>query len=74
MILVEASLSVLGLGPQVDYSWGAMLEQGRTFLWKSGFVRYALVPGIAIMWVVIGANLMGDGLRDRFDPRRRGRA
>ena len=35
---------------------------------------YALIPGLAIMWVVLGANLLGDGLRDRFDPRQRGRS
>ena len=74
VILVEASLSFLGLGPQVDYTWGAMLEQGTTFLWRSGFVHYALIPGFAVTWVVLGANLLGDGLRDRFDPRQRGRA
>jgi peptide/nickel transport system permease protein len=68
-ILVEASLSFLGLGPQVDYTWGAMLDQGTTFLWKDGFGYYALVPGLAIAWVVLGANLLGDGLRDRLDPR-----
>src|SRR5262249_30178529 len=62
VILVEASLSFLGLGPQVDYTWGAMLDQGTTFLWKSGFHSYALLPGLAIMWVVLGANLLGDGL------------
>ncbi len=75
VILVEAALSFLGLGPQVDYTWGAMLDQARTFLWKSDWVTlYTLVPGIAIMWVVLGANLMGDGLRDRLDPRQRGRS
>jgi peptide/nickel transport system permease protein len=75
IILIEAALSFLGLGPQVDYSWGAMLDQARTFLWKGDWVRiYALVPGLAIMWVVLGANLLGDGLRDRFDPRNRGRS
>jgi peptide/nickel transport system permease protein len=74
VILIEASLSFLGLGPQVDYTWGAMLEQGTTFLWRSGFAHYALIPGLAVTWVVIGANLMGDGLRDRLDPRQRGRA
>jgi peptide/nickel transport system permease protein len=74
VILVEASLSFLGLGPQVDYTWGAMLEQGTTFLWKTGFHTYALLPGLAIMWVVLGANLLGDGLRDRLDPRQRGRS
>jgi peptide/nickel transport system permease protein len=75
IILVEASLSFLGLGPQVDYTWGAMLDQARTFLWKDNWVTlHALVPGLAIMWVVLGANLLGDGLRDRLDPRNRGRS
>ncbi|MBA2538725.1 MAG: ABC transporter permease [Deltaproteobacteria bacterium] len=74
VILVEATLSFLGLGPQLDFTWGSMLDQARTFLWKSDWVRlYTLVPGLAIMWVVLGANLLGDGLRDRFDPRQRGR-
>ncbi|CAN5905468.1 ABC transporter permease [soil metagenome] len=74
IILIEAALSFLGLGPQVDYTWGAMLDQARTFLWKGEWVRvYALVPGLAIMWVVLGANLLGDGLRDRLDPRQRGK-
>ncbi|HVK89304.1 MAG TPA: ABC transporter permease [Kofleriaceae bacterium] len=75
VILIEASLSFLGLGPQVDYTWGAMLDQARTFMWKDDWFQiYALVPGLAIMWVVLGANLLGDGLRDRLDPRQRGRA
>ncbi|HKE17021.1 MAG TPA: ABC transporter permease [Kofleriaceae bacterium] len=68
IILVEASLSFLGLGPQVNYTWGALLGQGTTYLWKTQ--RLALVPGAAIMVVVLGSNLVGDGLRDRFDPRR----
>jgi peptide/nickel transport system permease protein len=74
VIIIEASLSFLGLGPQLAYTWGAMLDQGATFLWKAGFRLYVLVPGLAIMWVMLGANLLGDGLRDRFDPRQRGRA
>jgi peptide/nickel transport system permease protein len=73
VIMIEATLSFLGLGPQVDYTWGAMLEQGTTFLWRDGFAHYAIIPGIAITWVVLGANLLADGLRDRFDPRQRGR-
>jgi len=74
VIIVEASLSFLGIGPQVDYTWGAMLDQARNFLWNTEWVRiYAVVPGIAITWVVLGANLLGDGLRDRLDPRQRGR-
>jgi peptide/nickel transport system permease protein len=68
VIAIEASLSFLGLGPQVDYTWGAMLAQGTAFLWKSGFRTYVLVPGLAIAWVMIAVNLVGDGL----DPRRRG--
>lgn len=69
VILIEASLSFLGLGPQVDYTWGALLDQGTTFLWKPGFEYFCIIPGAAIMLVVLGANLLGDGLRDRFDPR-----
>ncbi len=69
VIAIEASLSFLGLGPNVDYTWGAMLAQGTTFLWKLGFRTYVLVPGLAIMWVMIAVNLLGDGLRDGLDPR-----
>lgn len=68
VILIEASLSFLGLGPQVGYTWGALLDQGTTYLWKTQ--RLALIPGAAIMLVVLGSNLLGDGLRDRFDPKR----
>ncbi len=70
VIAVEASLSFLGLGPQLDYTWGAMLAQGTAFVWKSGFRGYVFIPGAAIMWVILGANLLGDGLRDYLDPRR----
>jgi peptide/nickel transport system permease protein len=73
VIMVEATLSFLGLGPELGYTWGAMLDQGTTFLWRPGFTHYTLLPGFAIMWVVLGANLLSDGLRDRFDPRHRGR-
>jgi peptide/nickel transport system permease protein len=73
VILIEASLSFLGLGPQVDYTWGAMLDQGRNLMFQPGFTHYIVAPGLAIAWVVLGANLLGDGLRDRFDPRQRGR-
>lgn len=68
VILTEASLSFLGLGPQLNYTWGALLDQGTTFIWHTQ--RVVFVPGIAIMAVVLGSNLLGDGLRDRFDPRR----
>ena len=67
VIAVEASLSFLGLGPQLDYSWGSLLDQGTTFSWITP--RLAIVPGIAIMMVVLGSNLLGDGLRDYYDPK-----
>ena len=69
VIIVEASLSFLGLGPQVNYTWGALLDQGTTYLWQTQ--RLALIPGAAIMLVVLGTNLLGDGLRDRLDPKQR---
>jgi peptide/nickel transport system permease protein len=74
VILVEAALAFLGLGPQLDYTWGAMLDQARQLIFLTDWVvTYTLVPGVAIMWVVLGANLLGDGLRDYLDPRQRGR-
>ncbi len=69
VMAVEASLSFLGLGPQVDYTWGALLEQGQTYLWVTP--RIAIFPGLAIMLVVLGSNLLGDGLRDSLDPKRK---
>ena len=68
IILVEASLKFLGLGPPVSYSWGALLNQGTSLLWHTQ--RLATIPGAAIALVVLGFNLLGDGLRDRFDPKR----
>jgi peptide/nickel transport system permease protein len=68
VILVEASLSFLGLGPQKNYSWGSLLDQGVSQLWHTS--RIALVPGAAIAAVILGCNLLGDGLRDRLDPKR----
>jgi peptide/nickel transport system permease protein len=73
VIAIEATLSFLGLGPQLTYTWGAMLQQGRDFLYHPGFLTYALAPGLAIAAVVLAANLAGDGLRDRLDPKQRGR-
>jgi peptide/nickel transport system permease protein len=68
VISVEASLSFLGLGPQHAWSWGALLNQGTTYLWRSMYL--AAAPGLAIAAVVLGFNLLGDGLRDALDPRR----
>jgi peptide/nickel transport system permease protein len=68
VILVEASLAFLGIGRLEPYSWGALLQQGTTYLWRTQHL--AMVPGVAIALVVLACNLVGDGLRDRLDPRR----
>jgi len=69
-MLAEASLSFLGLGvPPGTPSWGALVDQGTQYLMIAPHV--ALVPGLAIAVSVLGFNLLGDGLRDRLDPRRR---
>jgi peptide/nickel transport system permease protein len=70
-ILVESSLSFLGLGVQPPApTWGAVISDGRSFLqnapWISG------LSGAAIMVTVLGLNLLGDGLRDLLDPTLRG--
>ncbi|CAA9569018.1 MAG: Dipeptide transport system permease protein DppC [uncultured Thermomicrobiales bacterium] len=72
-ILLEASLSYLGLGVQIPTpSWGNMLQDGQREL-LFGAWWLTLFPGLAIFLVVLAFNLMGDGLRDAFDPRHRGR-
>jgi peptide/nickel transport system permease protein len=69
-ILTEASLSFLGLSAQPPApSWGAMLNEGRQNLELAPHL--AIFPGLAIMLVVLGFNLLGDGLRDVLDPRLR---
>ncbi|MEM9754392.1 MAG: ABC transporter permease [Pseudomonadota bacterium] len=73
-ILAEAALSYVGLGAQPPTpSWGRMLSDAQTFF--LGFPSLAVIPGVAILLMVLGLNLLGDGLRDLFDPRlRRARA
>lgn len=71
-ILVEASLSFLGLGTQPPTpSLGLMLAEGRNFLMLSPWS--ALFAGFAILFLSFGFNLLGDALRDTLDPRLRGR-
>jgi peptide/nickel transport system permease protein len=71
-IVVEASLSFVGLGVQPPTpSWGTMLADSRNYLF-SGEWWMPVFPGIAISLTVIGFNLLGDGLRDLLDPRRSG--
>jgi len=67
-IIAEASLSFLGLGVQPPMpSWGTMLDAGRSHLFDAPHLT--LFPGIAIALLVLGFNFLGDGLRDRIDPR-----
>ncbi|WP_160008662.1 ABC transporter permease [Rhizobium sp. 18055] len=67
-IIAEASLSFLGLGQQAPApSWGSMLNVAKNFLTQAPWM--AMWPGAAIFLVVIGFNLLGDGLRDALDPR-----
>jgi peptide/nickel transport system permease protein len=66
-ILIEASLSYLGLSAQPPTpSWGNMLNEGRTYLETAPWI--SVFPGIAIMVAVLAFNLLGDGLRDILDP------
>jgi peptide/nickel transport system permease protein len=72
-ILAEAALSYLGLGIQPAVrssdlvSWGVMLRDAQTFIYQSPWAT--IFPGLTIAITVLGLNLLGDGLRDRFDPR-----
>jgi peptide/nickel transport system permease protein len=69
-ILAEAALSYLGLGTQPPQaSWGRMLFDAQTFIYNSAWAT--IFPGVIIAITVLGLNLLGDGLRDRFDPRDR---
>ena len=67
-ILVESSLSFLGLGfPPPAPSWGLMLSEARGYMELAPHV--AIIPGLVISFTILGFNLIGDGLRDIFDPR-----
>ena len=67
-ILAEAALSYLGLGTQPPTpSWGRMLNEAQQLLFQAP--QLAIYPGVAIAVTVLGLNLLGDGLRDIFDPR-----
>jgi peptide/nickel transport system permease protein len=67
-VLVEASLSFLGLGvPPPHPSWGRSLSESMAFIQRSPWLT--IWPGLAISLFVLGANLFGDALRDKLDPR-----
>jgi peptide/nickel transport system permease protein len=66
-VLLESALSFLGLGAQPpEPSWGNMLNTGRGFMAQAPWL--GIVPGMAMFVCVLGFNLLGDGLRDVFDP------
>ena len=66
-VLLESALSFLGLGAQPpEPSWGNMLNTGRGFMEQAPWL--SIVPGMAMFLCVLGFNLLGDGLRDFFDP------
>ncbi len=70
VIMIESSLSFLGLGvPVTTPSWGVMLDQGTKFLLIAPHL--SIYPGVAIMLVVLGFNFLGDGLRDKLSARNR---
>lgn len=71
VIILEASLSFLGLGvPPSIPTWGAMLSEGRSYMHRAPSL--SIYPGMSIFVAVLGINLLGDGLRDILDPRLRG--
>ena len=70
-VLAEAALSFVGVGPSPEIpSWGNMLSEGQIVVRQAPWIT--IFPGLAIVLVVFGANLFGDGLRDALDPRLRG--
>ena len=70
VIISEASLSFLGLGvPAHIATWGSMLSEGRSYINRAPWLT--IFPGMAIFVTVFGINLLGDGLRDIFDPKLR---
>ena len=71
-VIAEASLSYLGLGaPPPNASWGRLLQEAQGTVYSAPFG--AIAPGIALVSLVIGINLLADGLRDIADPTRRRR-
>lgn len=68
-IIAESGLSFLGLGAPPDVAtWGTLLNSGRQVLFEAPHI--SVFPGLAIVTLVLGFNLFGDGLRDAFDPKK----
>jgi peptide/nickel transport system permease protein len=69
-VLAEAALSFVGLGAQPPApSWGRMLNDAQTYIYTAPLL--SVFPGFAIALAVLGLNMLGDGLRDVFDVRRK---
>ena len=70
-VRISATLAFLGVGIQAPTpEWGAMIRQGAEFM-VTGQWWVAIFPGIALIFLVFGLNLFGDGIQDILDPRRR---
>lgn len=71
-LIIESGLSFLGLGaPPTTPTWGMLLNSGRYYLVEAPHM--SLFPGLAILLLVLGFNLLGDGLREMYDPKRQDR-
>ncbi|MCC6573075.1 MAG: ABC transporter permease subunit [Planctomycetes bacterium] len=71
-ILLESTLSFLGLGATADQpTWGSILSEGRSYINDAGWLM--LIPALAILVTVLSFNLLGEGLREAFNPKLRGR-
>lgn len=67
MVIVEASLSYLGLGIQDQAAWGSMIKAGKDYMMSAWWV--STLPGLFLLVFVLAVNLLGEGLRDILDPR-----
>ncbi|TET76479.1 MAG: ABC transporter permease, partial [Dehalococcoidia bacterium] len=71
VILMEAALSFLGVGvPPPNPTWGRMVRDGQTYIMQ-GRWWLSIIPGLAIMFIVLSMNFLGDWTRDRLDPKLR---
>ena len=71
-VLSEAAISYMGYGTQPPSpSWGLLLADGQQFMWQAPYL--SILPGLAMVLLVLAGNLFGDGLRDMIDPRMRGK-
>lgn len=71
-VLLEASLSFLGLGDPNVVSWGQIIEQGQSYMRTAWWI--VTLPGLALVLLIVGIYLLGDGLAVRLNPRLAGRA